>query len=73
MYNFKDTLLDWLSRKMVVFYLSLTALFILTFTGKLAGDNFMIGLGWIVSAVIVGNIGEWKYKNPTSDTTITSK
>ena len=73
MFNLKDTLLDLISRKMVVFYFSLSALFILTFTGKLAGDNFMIGLGWVVSAVIVGNIGEWKYKNSTSDTTITSK
>lgn len=57
----------YLSRKMIVFYLSLIALTFLCWAGKLSGDNFMIALGWIVMSVIAGNIGEWKYKVKTDE------
>ena len=40
-------------------------IFLLTCFGKLSGDNFLLVFGWIVSAFVIGNIREWKYKTST--------
>jgi hypothetical protein len=48
---------------MIMFYLSLLVIFILTYMGKLSGDNFLLVFGWCISAFVIGNVGEWKYKD----------
>jgi len=61
------------TRKMIVFYLCLLSITALCYCGKLSGDNFMIALGWTTTAVIAGNVGEWKYKSGMIDSSVTTK
>lgn len=69
----KSVVINLFSRKMVMFYLSLAAIFLLTFWGKLEGDNFMIAFSLMIGSFVVGNVGEWKYKNANIDTSISHK
>jgi len=68
--NLSQKLISLLDRKMVMFYLTLTAVFLLSVWGKLAGDNIMIAIGWIVTTFVIGNVGEWKYKSGSIDTSV---
>lgn len=54
---------------MVMFYIAMFIIFSLTYAGKLSGDNFLLVFGWAISSFVIGNIGEWKYK----DTSITAR
>ena len=69
---FKTTLNRLLSRKMVMFYLVTTAVFLLGVWNKLSSDNIMLALGWLVTSFTAGNIGEWKYRSGNIKTEITS-
>lgn len=67
----KERLLALIARKMVMFYFAITFVFLLTLWDKLSGDNCMLLFGWIVTNMIVGNVGEWKYSNNGVSTSIT--
>lgn len=54
-----------------MFYFAITFVFLLTLWDKLSGDNCMLLFGWIITNMIVGNVGEWKYSNNGVSTSIT--
>ena len=54
--TFKDTFLKLLTRKQVAFYLSWASVTLLTWAGKLSGDNFLIIAPTILVILVGGNV-----------------
>lgn len=56
-------LLMLITRKMVMFYLSLASIVILSLWDKLSTDNFMISFIAVLGAFVTGNVMEYKYRD----------